>query len=73
MTDPVEPRKKITLNAIKCAHCGTLVVSTYRHHYHIHRCPGLGTRWIAADGGTDYLRRCYDVREDWVEASEWKP
>ena len=60
----------IKLNAIKCAHCSTLVVSTFRHHFATHKCAALGDGYIAADGGLDYLRRVGNP-EDWEEASEW--
>jgi hypothetical protein len=66
---------KIKLNAIRCAHCKALVVSTDRHHFATHACAELEKKkgreaFIAADGGNDYLRRC-GHREDWEEASEW--
>ena len=66
---------RILLNAIKCAHCGALVVSTHRHDFRTHACAGLEKAkgreaFIAADGGNEYLRRLGN-REDWEEASEW--
>jgi phosphoribosylcarboxyaminoimidazole (NCAIR) mutase len=66
---------RIKLNAIKCVHCGALVVSTHRHHFATHACAALEKKYgaeafIAADGGNDYLRRL-GHREDWLEVSEW--
>lgn len=63
-------RGRILVNAIKCAHCGALVTSEFRHDFSTHSCAGLGDRWIAADGGRDYLRRVGDP-SDWREASTW--
>lgn len=68
-------RYRIAKNVIECAHCGTLIPSIHRHDFRTHGCAGLeakyGTEngWIAADGGTAYLRRL-GRQEDWIERSE---
>lgn len=67
----------IKLNAIKCVHCGALVVSTHRHDFATHACAKIKELYgqdgfIAADGGNSYLRRLGN-RTDWLEASEWGP
>jgi hypothetical protein len=67
----------IELNAIKCKHCGELVVSTFKHDFKAHACAAMEKArgreaFIAADGGQAYLRRCGN-REDWEEASVWTP
>lgn len=68
---------KIETNAIKCKHCGTIVVSTFRHDFSTHSCEpmrasGGPEAFIAADGGQAYLRRLGN-REDWEEATVWIP
>jgi hypothetical protein len=67
-------KDRILVNAIKCAHCGELVVSGHRHDFRTHQCAELKARetFIAADGGRDYLKRC-GSRSDWQEASTWGP
>jgi hypothetical protein len=67
----------IKINAIRCVHCGEIVVSTFRHHFAPHSCAKLRELhgpdgFIAADGGTAYLRRC-GHRADWEEATTWEP
>lgn len=65
---------RIKLNAAKCAHCGTVIVSTHRHDFRSHECVAAGLidvrwnhdkraeepcyPWFAVDGGHDYVRRC---------------
>ena len=67
--------RKIKLNAIRCAHCGLVVISKYGHDFATHSCVGIRAvsgedAYIAADGGRNYLRRVGN-RGDWVEASEY--
>lgn len=57
---------KIIKNAIKCNHCGDILVSTGRHDFVECSC-----KCCFADGGTEYLRRGYrDSRDDYTELSE---
>ncbi len=58
-------RPKITRNAVKCKHCGDVIESTYRHDFVTCSC-----RRVSVDGGHDYLRRCYESRDDFIELSE---
>jgi hypothetical protein len=65
----------ITLNAIKCRHCGTIVESTFRHDFRTHSCPKMKEvsgkdAFIAADGGLAYARRIGNP-SDWEEASQY--
>lgn len=68
---------KILRNMIRCTHCGTLIESHHRHDFATHSCDGLKAyygpqdSWIAADGGTAYLRRVGN-RQDWEEASTYE-
>jgi hypothetical protein len=43
---------KILVNAIKCLSCGTIALSVHRHDFRYCKC-----QKVAADGGTDYLKR----------------
>jgi|JI10StandDraft_1071094.scaffolds.fasta_scaffold14294_19 hypothetical protein len=43
---------KILVNAIKCKSCQVVVVSLHRHDFRYCKC-----QKVAADGGTDYLKR----------------
>lgn len=58
---------KIIRNVIRCNHCGDVIESTHRHNYVTCSCGA-----VAADGGTDYLRRTFKhSREDYTELSEY--
>lgn len=56
----------IVKNAIRCKHCGDVIVSTYRHDFKFCSC-----QRCAVDGGRDYLRRCGNP-DDYEELSEYK-
>ena len=43
---------RITKNAIKCNHCGDIIVSTHRHDFVTCKCG-----CCSVDGGNNYLRR----------------
>lgn len=59
-------RKRIIKNAIKCNHCGEIIVSTSRHHLVRCKCG-----YCDVDGGNDYLRRGFtNSPEDFTEMSE---
>lgn len=58
-------RPKIIRNAVKCKHCGDIIESTYRHDFVTCSCGR-----VSVDGGHDYLRRCYECRDDYIELSE---
>lgn len=50
--------ERIIENSVVCRHCGTKIVSSYRHHFVAHVCESAGREvYIAVDGGTSYLRR----------------
>ena len=66
---------KIIRNAIRCNHCGAIIVSAHHYDFATHQCAALTKLYgkdgfIAADGGSSYLRRLGN-REDWTEISEW--
>lgn len=53
----------IIKNMIKCNICGDIIESKHRHDFVTCRCGA-----VAADGGTDYLKRCGNPN-DWEELS----
>lgn len=55
----------ITLNAIRCKHCDTIIISTHRHDFKWCKC-----KKVAVDGGTHYLRRLFMDLGDYEELSE---
>ncbi len=60
--------KRIIKNAIKCNHCGDIIVSTDRNEF-VHCSCGC----CAVDGGKDYLRRvCINSSDDFTEMSEFE-
>ena len=56
---------KIKRNAIKCVHCGDIIESKHCHDFKWCSCGK-----VAVDGGLDYLRRCCNSSEDYIELSE---
>lgn len=59
---------KITKNAIRCNHCGDVIVSTHRHDFVACSCG-----CCKVDGGTDYLRRVVkNSIDDFTEMSEYE-
>lgn len=62
---------KIIRNAAQCKICGEIIESKTRHDFVGCKCfkESGGTKGIAVDGGTDYLRRCGDPNT-WIELSE---
>lgn len=64
----LQEMKRIIKNAIKCNHCGDIIVSTFRHHYVECKCGCCFT-----DGGNDYLRRGYkNSPDDFTDMSEFE-
>lgn len=55
---------KIIKNVARCRKCGDVIESTDRHQYVQCSCGA-----VAVDGGHDYLRRCYNNKEDIEELS----
>lgn len=68
MRDDKAPERKLTRNAIRCNHCGTVAESTHRHHYQPCECGA-----VAADGGLAYLRRAFktNYKTDYTELSTY--
>lgn len=56
---------KIIKNAIQCKLCGEIIESTDRHQYVTCKCGAC-----AVDGGHDYLRRCFNDKNCYVDLSE---
>lgn len=60
--------RKIIKNAVKCNHCGDIIVSEHRHDFVRCKC-GCCT----VDGGHDYLKRGFvNSKEDYTELSEFE-
>lgn len=45
---------KILNNTIRCKKCGDVITSTHVHHFITCTCGA-----VSADGGKEYLRRCF--------------
>ena len=54
----------IIKNAIRCRICGEEIESKHTHHFHTCRCGAC-----SADGGHEYLRRCYKEEGCYEEIS----
>lgn len=48
--------KKLIFNAVQCAKCDDVVVSSHRHDFRYCKCGA-----IAVDGGLEYTKRCGDI------------
>jgi hypothetical protein len=60
--------RKIIKNAIKCVHCGDIIESKDCHDFVTCLCG-----CCSVDGGTDYLRRCFqNSPEDFIDLSEFE-
>lgn len=60
--------KRIIKNAIKCNHCGDIIISKHRHDF-----VSCGCGCCCVDGGNDYLRRGFiNSRDDFTEMSEFE-
>ncbi len=59
---------RIIKNAIKCNHCGDIIVSRDRHDFATCKCG-----CCSVDGGNDYLRREFNYSpDDFTELSEYE-
>ena len=56
---------KILSNKCKCALCGDIIESKYRHDYVSCSCGEIST-----DGGTDYFHRCANKLSNLIDMSE---
>jgi DNA-directed RNA polymerase subunit N (RpoN/RPB10) len=54
----------IIQNKIKCNNCGDIIESKYRHDFVSCKCGR-----VSADGGKDYLKRCFQETDDYEELS----
>ena len=61
-------RRRIIRNAILCNHCGDVLENTYRHEFKTCSCGR-----VSVDGGLDYLRRCFQSKDDYTELSVTEP
>lgn len=60
--------KRIIKNAIKCNHCGDIIISTHRHDFVTCKCG-----CCSVDGGNDYLRRGFiNSSDDFTDMSEFE-
>ena len=55
-------------NAIRCKHCGETIESVSRWDFVTCKCGK-----VSVDGGHDYLKRCADSPDDYVEMSQVVP
>ena len=58
-------RPVIIRNAVQCKNCGDIIESTSRHDFRTCSCGK-----ISVDGGHDYLRRCYESEDCYIDLSE---
>lgn len=56
--------KKIKENKIQCKYCKDIIISENRHDFKWCKC-----NKVAVDGGKDYLRRCFNKKDDYIELS----
>jgi len=66
MREPYEERR-IKVNKIQCRKCNDIIVSEHGHDFKFCSCGA-----VAVDGGKNYLRRCFDKRENIIELSEFE-
>jgi len=55
----------IKTNKIKCKFCGDIIESKHVHDFKYCKC-----KRVAVDGGHEYLRRCFQEENDYIELSE---
>ena len=56
---------KIIKNAVKCLKCGDIIESVHRHDFVTCSCGN-----VSVDGGKDYLRRCFQDEDSYIEMFE---
>ena len=61
----IKMRRIIIRNAIRCKNCGNVIESTYRHEFVTCSCGK-----VSVDGGHDYLRRCSETPDGYIELCE---
>ena len=59
--------EKIIVNKAKCKLCGDIIESKHRHDFVWCKCGE-----IAVDGGKDYLKRCANDFNNFIELSEYE-
>ena len=55
----------IIRNAIQCKKCGEIIEPVYSHDYKTCSCGAC-----SVDGGYDYLRKCANSLDDFIDLSE---
>ena len=58
-------KMSIKTNKIKCKFCGDIIESKSVHDFKFCKC-----HRVAVDGGHEYLRRCFQEENDYIELSE---
>ena len=58
--------KKLIRNRCKCNKCKDIIESKHRHDFVRCKCGAIFT-----DGGTDYIRRGYQSKDDIIDLSEY--
>lgn len=56
---------KIIRNAIQCKNCKDIIESESRHAFVTCKCGKC-----SVDGGHEYLRRCFETKDCYIELSE---
>jgi hypothetical protein len=56
--------RKILANKIRCKFCGEEIESKHRHDFVSCQCER-----VSVDGGKDYLKRCFQMADDYEELS----
>ena len=59
MREMLEQRPRIISNKIKCKKCGDIIESKSPHDFKWCKCESC-----AVDGGREYLKRCYKLKDD---------
>jgi len=60
----MDDNRKIILNRIRCVHCNDTIISYHVHDYKTCIC-GI----VSVDGGTEYLKRGFQIATDYVDSS----
>ena len=58
-------RPRIIRNAVQCTNCWDIIESTSRHDFRTCSCGK-----VSVDGGHDYLSRCYESADGYIDLSE---
>ena len=60
-----EYKNRKSILKVKCLKCGDIIESVHRHDFVTCSCGN-----VSVDGGKDYLRRCFQEKDSYIEMSE---